>query len=395
MDLSQKTCDTLLKAFFLCLLVMVCYVDLTKGYLVNNNWTYGDWLINYQAGFYRRGLLGQLALYSGYAKITILLLHMACYSIIFLNTYLILRALNFPKAFLLFLLSPGLFLFDIYDPQGGFRKEIMAFALLSWNALASIRADRNHAKNVYYISLTIFPILILAHELLSIFLPLLIAIQHRAAFESRTSFIITLLMSLLSFALFIFLMSMPPLNLSDTPLICAPLLDFCREDLTRNGAITWLTYDASHSIQRVQHDKANMETLLRYTASIALLAIPIVKAKSAFNIMLQKKVTLLFLSAFLLGILLLHTIAIDWGRFLHMLFMGMFFMLLTFQHKNAFTSIRVTPLLSLYLLVYCFAWKLDHLITFRESSLIVSMAGPYIVFLLAYYLYFSKRKALP
>jgi len=47
--------------YFLVLVFIATVIGAYTGYLEHNTWKMGDWLINYQGGMVRRGLLGEAA----------------------------------------------------------------------------------------------------------------------------------------------------------------------------------------------------------------------------------------------------------------------------------------------------------------------------------------------
>jgi hypothetical protein len=104
-------------------------------------WKSGDWLINYQGGFVRRGALGELLLKLGdLAKFDLLwllfVLQVAVYSLVLYLTCRIYVAVDRCKEWALVLLSPAFLMFAFYDYLGGFRKEIIAFAAFAILAMA-------------------------------------------------------------------------------------------------------------------------------------------------------------------------------------------------------------------------------------------------------------------
>ena len=58
-DNVEKVLQKILPYFF-SLVFITTMVGALSGYLEHNSWKIGDWLINYQGGFVRRGLLGEL-----------------------------------------------------------------------------------------------------------------------------------------------------------------------------------------------------------------------------------------------------------------------------------------------------------------------------------------------
>jgi len=60
---SEEKADILLRKFFLCFLILIFIataIGAYSGYVAHNVWKMGDWLINYQGGLIRRGLLGEV-----------------------------------------------------------------------------------------------------------------------------------------------------------------------------------------------------------------------------------------------------------------------------------------------------------------------------------------------
>ena len=63
LKLPDESIEKLLNKFFLYFLLLT-FITTVAGayanYLKHNRWSIGDWLINYQGGFVRRGLSGEL-----------------------------------------------------------------------------------------------------------------------------------------------------------------------------------------------------------------------------------------------------------------------------------------------------------------------------------------------
>lgn len=101
-----------------------------------NGWTVGDWLINFDGGFVRRGLGGYLILAISdviqlKANFTVAVLQ----GIFFLAYIIILGKLiyskNINRWFLLMLLSPATLLFPVLDSSTAGRKEVLLFCLFA------------------------------------------------------------------------------------------------------------------------------------------------------------------------------------------------------------------------------------------------------------------------
>ncbi len=152
--------NTLITYFFSLIIIFGSCLNLAaNNSYVNDSWTIGEWLINYQGGFVRRGLLGEVIfLISDYFSITpIYIIWIIC-----LSSYLFLIKLSFGMVKNLvstsFLLSPAIFLSPII---GNFlvRKDILLLLLFVCN-LRIIKANKS---NIFFINLiNIFATLI--HE---------------------------------------------------------------------------------------------------------------------------------------------------------------------------------------------------------------------------------------
>ena len=100
----------------------------------------GDWLVNYEGGFVRRGLPGTPIISAATALATrpewiVLALQAALYAVFFLLLLALVRERRPSIWFLAFLLSPAALLFPLYDEAVIGRKDVLffaAFALYAW-----------------------------------------------------------------------------------------------------------------------------------------------------------------------------------------------------------------------------------------------------------------------
>ena len=338
---------------------IVTYLGYFKGYDVNNKWTIGDWLINYNSGFIRRGLFGEMALYFSDPKLFVFVFQIICYSLMSIFFFLSLKKLNFPRGFTFISITPFLFLFPILDPQGGFRKEIIGIAILAFSCWAKLSLTIKVRKYIYFITLIIFPALILSHEILAIFLPLIVILKLDIK-VSRIHNILSFL--LLGFSLLAFFLSLKgnPISAYDVGLICEPLNDFCNADAQMNGAISWLQNSSSIGYQMVVLTHSNIQFIVRYLITICLL-IPLVYIirKPLYSSLSTISAKLLFL-AFTIGLLSLHFIAIDYGRFLYIWFFGLVFVCLSDARKSTDKTIVLTPTILILLIIYLPLWRIHH-----------------------------------
>ena len=149
-------------------------------------WETGDWLINYQSGFIRRGLIGELILrISECTNFDLLdltfLFQLTIYFIFFLYNFKIVWFFlqrvktydNFKIIILLF--SPAAILFNLYNLDFAFRKEIIGLALISWMYYTRLNVMLISIK-FYLISIGCYIILIFSWEPGIAFLPFMITL---------------------------------------------------------------------------------------------------------------------------------------------------------------------------------------------------------------------------
>lgn len=143
-------------------------------------WTTGDWLINYSDGFIRRGLIGevgrQLYYTAGINPVRVVLICKAlCYATICGSLLILAARRTIGLIEIAILLSPALLPFEINDPLGSGRKEIVLLALFAVYVVADDLLRRTAKRpqqqwRFWYLLLTL-PALTLIHEGLFFFFP--------------------------------------------------------------------------------------------------------------------------------------------------------------------------------------------------------------------------------
>ena len=123
-------------------------IDASLG---TDSWRTGDWLINYQGGFVRRGFIGEIIYRISPNRLTTIWLAIAFQCFIYLLLVYFLLKLFFAKVierfWILLLFSPGfVILFPFYDELGAFRKELIIFLAFVFLMLALY--ENNIKKNI-------------------------------------------------------------------------------------------------------------------------------------------------------------------------------------------------------------------------------------------------------
>lgn len=135
-----------------------------------------DWLINYADGFVRRGLFGEIFLAvapdGGAGLWTLFVIQALLYAVVFAFAVWVLRRGDFSWSIIALVCGPAALGFFGWDPQAGFRKEVLAYvslSLLVWALAAAHR--RATALILAALSFVVFVLAVFSWETSALFLP--------------------------------------------------------------------------------------------------------------------------------------------------------------------------------------------------------------------------------
>jgi len=322
----------------------------------------GDWLINYTNGLVRRGLFGEIAMQTnrlfGISPVEVVLIGkylaygILCVSILLLG---IVKGVGFIE--ILFLISPWALMFDLNDPGGSGRKEILLFACFAVFALLQV-FSKSSSKSIFkrldfYYLLIVMVVISFMHEGLIFFFPFFyLPLYLKRGFNKSDflTFFIPYLTSLMVLAvLYVFFKG----NKETADAICNSLNPW-----SLNGS---LGCDAIHLLAG-KHPKAHIGFIKSFTPLLLLTMIPIY-CYGRWIAGLTKHHLLLAMVISLLLTVPLYGIAIDWGRWIHI--SGLLFFITFFSLKGAGTPIRKPSLIAIMLVLclavpYTFYWRIPH-----------------------------------
>ena len=138
---------------------------------------YGEWLINYQYGFVRRGLVGEIIylfsiIFNNNIQITFfIIISFICLIYYFLNYYFI-KDIKFNFVYFLIIFSPLFYLFFVVISKIGIRKEIILYIFYLLYLLHLSSKNFKLKKNWKFIFA--FPLLLFNHESAFFYLPYII-----------------------------------------------------------------------------------------------------------------------------------------------------------------------------------------------------------------------------
>lgn len=330
---------------------------------LRHGWMIGDWLINYQGGFVRRGLLGEgifqvAALVDVNPDKIVLTLQTLCYAGYFGFSFLLLRMQKSLLPYLFLIFSPFLFMFQIHDVAGGFRKEIIFLVLMAFIVWMAKSRPTKIFERWFYGLLLLFPALILSHEVIAIWLPLLLIIFLTTVPLTKKRSIILMILLSMSVAAF----SLTLLYRGDAQ--TAAMIAYSLRDagyMNLSAAIAALARTPAEGMQFTGHYMERGEYLLYYPQAILIALLAFVPVRKRLVFVLEKRVMLLVLIS-LLGSVVVMITAADWGRFIYVVLVSMFLLSFLTDEKPGETALsgRAIVIAAISLLAYATLWYLPH-----------------------------------
>ncbi len=128
------------KIYFIGFLLLITFIvtsyNVIQFFNERASFQYSDWLINYQAGFVRRGFVGEIFfqlsnILQFRLDILILVFVLILYMTFYLNFYSIIRKINIKLIDLFVILSPISFFYTAFEQKASGRKEIIFLSLFS------------------------------------------------------------------------------------------------------------------------------------------------------------------------------------------------------------------------------------------------------------------------
>ena len=367
----------LLNVFFTYVsLLTFLYCLLTARYY--RSWTLSEWLINYEGGFVRRGLVGEVAFGLG------ALLHLSPATIavmIYLGAYAIILSLGRALAMqtrptwwcLALVLSPATFSYQLLDVTGGSRKEVLYFASLF--IFVKLLQRRRMVGVLTSISLSLITaFLVLSHEPLLCYLPYFFAallLAGRSVTAAAKEFLLPALVAITA----AFFCTQHLGNAETAARICTSLGYTLRaqgKEICSGGAIGFLTMTPELARHQTWTRAWGDLYLLVYPVESLIALIPIVwgcriLASEGFG----REMKLLWKTAgvsFVLS-LALFVYAEDWGRWVYLHIFSLGILLMSFGAQAISRTHREEASLApwkqrrsslLWLLAYATLWSLPH-----------------------------------
>lgn len=357
--------------FFILTVALTTVISSLNAYFELNTWKMGDWLINYNGGFIRRGLPGQLALMlAGLTYINpgiwVLLFQVLFYAVFLFFSFLLVKSEKNIIVYAPLIFSPFLFTFHIYDLQAGGRKEIIFFALLSFTVYAARNYNINRFNKNYNLILLCYPFVILTHEMLAVFLPYLLIVNFIKNRNNKYSF---------KSNLFLLLPSIVTFLISITGKVSSTKVNLISEAVVESGyplpfggALVHLNKNISDGFIWVR-ELVFEQNYLFYSIFLLYVVWPYILIKEKFKKIFKNRINLLLAMTSIVGTTVLFLIAADWGRFIYIHLVSLFLISLAVtvpvtrlnsEDRKGFTYILYSALYTFFILVYSMSWYLPH-----------------------------------
>ena len=310
-------------------------VFLYSKYDVSNDSTISEWLINYQGGFTRRGLIGEICFHLAKffktdLRFVIFLLQVFTYLTFLFLTYNFFKNLNINSFLLFVIFTPIFLLYPVAEIEVLARKELFLYIyFLCFLILSNPNSNYHKYVNLYIVIIT--PIVCMIYEEIILFFPFIVAclITQRNVKKFSTFFKICFLF--LPSILIIIYFFLFPLTIEDHNIMKESLLSNFNEkcymscslliinDINQFGTMIDFMY-GKNSTQDI------LKFVLRYFLIILIGFFPLFfisyhskfKNENIFSIFKFKNILFLILFLFI-PVIPLFIFAYDWGRWVGMM----------------------------------------------------------------------------
>ncbi len=371
---------------YLLILFLFATFFLYQKHNVGNDSTISEWIINYEGGFTKRGLIGQISIYLSNLlflnlRDVILVFQTLTVGIYFLLLFNFFKNLKFNKIFILSIFTPIFILYPVAEIEVLARKEIFIFIYLISYTFISL----NSKKFKFLYKLFIFPIAILIWEPVIFFLFFFIfldLVENKITTLNKKIF-------------FVFVSYIPSLILL-TYIVLNPIseeahslmVNSLKNNFNENCYMSCELLKSKSSIyQQFQGNfgKYSFEIFLRYFLIILIgfgpLFILLFNSKLKVKIIFFKNFDNLLIPFLILlsPVILLFAMGYDWGRWVNISYVFSI-IIFVFLYKNNFIFLsekflerslfkKINKKIFIFIIIiFCFGWNPKTVITGDVAS---------------------------
>ena len=311
-------------------------------------YVFTDWIINYEGGYIRRGLLGEISInLSNFLALNIkyvfFLIHLSIYLLFHLLFYNFFS--NFKKNYIFYLLcfSPLVFLYPIATFEAFARKEIFYITFFLLNCYLAIKISN---RSIIFFSTNLLVILsYLIHEsslfFLSFFYLSYFVFLKKNNYKTKLS---ELGFILIVYSVLLYLLSLPVTDEKLSKMIFLINENFF-EITEFSGAISWLQRSGSSAFLFLQNSSISVnifQNILFLHFLIIFLYLLYIN-----NFFRYGKYFFIFTIISFFSPLMLFIVGPDWGRFVYILynFCLIFTFYCLYDDKKVFVNINQLPII--------------------------------------------------
>ena len=335
-------------------------------------WQYADWIINYQGGFVRRGLIGEILfnvhkIFSIRLDLVTLLFVTSLFTSL---SYFLIKSLKYlenSKLDILIFLSPGFVIYPIMNSEVIGRKDILITLAIAF----FVFFEKNFkSKNLLILLIASISLISLSHSGLLFYTPylvflfFLIKINRNEVISFKD-----ILFILLSLFIILFLIFLNQGTVTQVEEICQSIKQFVIEDCKNSGQFLWLSTPANEHMNFKLSTNYNSYTII-YLLSLFLvnlfLGIKLYLSKFKTNHFNLNKINpLIILFSLFLFTLPIYILGFDWGRYISMSYSCTFFIYIFCKKNDLFIKYSKNKIgiksfskffFLLFVLIYCFSW---------------------------------------
>lgn len=359
------------------LITLLCfsYFFLFVKHEVGNDSTISEWLINYEGGFTKRGLVGQIALeiarlFEANLRWVIFILQSFTYTIYFFLLYQLLKNLKLEKITILSIFTPIFILYPVAEIEVLARKEIFIFCIF----LLYLFIKNQNYRNIYKIFFLSLSVLIWEPVIFYFLFFIALDITTDEFEKINKKFLLNKLYYIPAFIIAIYV-ALNPISNENHEIMEAYLKNNFEETCYMSCA---LLKSKSTIFSQFQGNfgKYSFEVFLRYFLIILIGFGPLIllSRNSSLvntNLIFFKHFKNLFLPILiiLIPILVLFAMGYDWGRWVNIsYFFSIIFFLALYKNdkilinqkifkKKYFKYLEEKKFFILILIVFCFGWN--------------------------------------
>ena len=359
-----------LLSYILIFFTSLNYIFFTHRFFQRENgYILGDWLINYEGGFSRRGFLGEVILYLksfiNFDIINLTFVIVITFYLIFI--YLLIKLIsksNINFLIALFIFSPTTFLFNFYDPLAIGRKEFLFLLFIVFYLLY------NQNKFFIYIGTTFAVLITLTHELFTLLTPFLFIAKYLDTKSLKLkTYLVEIVITFFSSIIFLLIILSPDPNTVET---CNHIKQFGLPD-TACWAINAMR---GKPFQIIGYWSKSF--YLKYYSLFLILIFVLIFFNLKKNLDLKNVTIILVMLLSFLPIFLLIFIVNDWGRYFNVY---SFLWLIIIISKNTKQMNYSPNFLKIFIIIFfSLSWYMPHCCPERHFSVIKFKPAIYYVY---------------